>query len=142
MDDQTPPKSLLIDGAAIVESVLGTKGFVFALDQHAKGSGGWFASGSFARGDRRLELHFRGSLGMVTYHLGAASLGHEDYMRLLGVYGKNLYPDFPKEPLDSFRSLASDLENFCGDFVSGDGEQFMALARQFAVNPNPFKGIP
>jgi len=125
-----------------VGTVLGAKGFAFVLDKLAKGSGGWFASGSFTRGERRLELHFRGSLGLVTYHIKNVSLGHEDYMRLLGVYGQNLYPDFPREPLDSFRSLASDLESFCGDFVSGNGEQFLALARQFAVAPNAFKGIP
>lgn len=79
---------------------------------------------------------------MVTYHVGDASLGHEDYMRLLGVYGRNLYPDFPRHPLDSFRSLASDLENFCSDFVSGEGVQFRALARQFALSPHAFKGVP
>lgn len=79
---------------------------------------------------------------MATDHMGKGSLGHEDYMRLLGVYGRNLYPDFPRNPQDSFRSLASDLENFCADFVFGDSAQFRALAQQFALNPNAFKGVP
>jgi hypothetical protein len=142
MDQQVRPKELLLAGVEILDVVLRPCGFVFVLEHHAKGSGGWFASGSYQKGDRRLQLHFRQSLGMVTYFLGADRLDHETYMRLLGVYGRNLYPDFPQEPLDSFRHLASDIESFCADFVSGDSEQFRSLVRQHALNPKAFQGVP
>lgn len=117
-------------------------GFVFKLEAHGKGSGGSFASGSYTRANRSVELHFRYSLGLVTYHIDQASLDHEAYMRLLGVHGMNQYPDFPREPLESFRHLAMDIQNYCQDFVSGDGKQFHTLAAALARNQNMFKGIP
>lgn len=103
-------------------------GFHFVFDNAGESSGGNFASGSFVNGKRRLEFHFRDTLGLITYHIGGKSLSHEEYMRLLGANAA--YPDFPKEPLDSFRSLASDLENFCADFLSGDGTQFRRFASE------------
>jgi len=63
-------------------------------------------------------------------------------MRLLGVYGRNLYPDFPGKPLDSFEHLAFDIQEFCSDFTSGDGGQFRMLAADLAENPEKFKGMP
>jgi hypothetical protein len=88
-------------------------------------SGGPFAQGEFVCGDRKLELHVRFSLGLVTYHVGALSLEHEDYMRaLLGRSGLSHYPGFSGDALAAFERLRQDLVEYCSDFVSGTGEQF------------------
>ncbi|MGA2222638.1 MAG: hypothetical protein ABSH21_12850 [Verrucomicrobiia bacterium] len=88
-------------------------------------SGGAFAHGEFVRGDRKLELHFRWSLGLVTYHIGAQKLAHEDYMRaLLGRSSASHYPGFSDDALATFEALRQDLVEHCSDFVSGTGEQF------------------
>ena len=141
-DEESRPQKLLLAGVEILDTVLRSHGFVFVLEHHGKGSGGWFASGRYQRDDRRLELHFRQALGMVTYSLGSDRLNHETYMKLLGVYGRNQYPDFPQEPLDSFRCLASDIEKYCTDFVAGDGARFRSLARQHTLKPREFRGVP
>jgi hypothetical protein len=78
----------------------------------------------------------------VTYHVGESSLDHESYMRLLAVDGKNLYPDFPTDPLESFRSLAHDLLRYCSDFLTGDGSQFHRHAAERKRKSNMFSGLP
>ena len=135
------PQDILVAGAKILAPVLEPHGFIFKLETHGKSSGGWFASGSFSRSDRQLELHFRYSLGLVTYHLDQVLLDHEIYMRLLGVYGVNQYPDFPQEPLESFHHLAKDIQDYCQDFICGDGQEFQAFAKQFSSNPTMFRGV-
>ena len=142
MRDSDKPKQTLVAGADILGAVLRPHGYEFRLESEGEGSGGYFASGSFLRDDRRLELHFRHSLGLVTYHIGSCALDHETYMRCLGVYDQNQYPDFPAEPLESFRHLAEDLQKYCSDFVSGDGRQFQALTEDLGKTPARFKGIP
>ena len=48
---------------------------------------------------------------------------------LLGGGSAHHYPGFSDDPLDGFRHLAHDLENFAGDFLIGSGE---VLARAAA----------
>jgi 1-acyl-sn-glycerol-3-phosphate acyltransferase len=115
-------------GVKIIEPIMNPYGFHFIFHRAGSSSGGNFASGYFVNGKRRLEFHFRQTLGLVTYHVGDKSLSHKNYMRLLGVNGA--YPDFPKDPLDSFHSLASDLQNYCSDFLAGDGTQFLRFASE------------
>jgi hypothetical protein len=43
---------------------------------------------------------------------------------LLGKNGGSQYPGFSEDPLDGFRDLSYDLSHFCGDFLSGSGEEF------------------
>jgi hypothetical protein len=128
-------------GVGVLAPVLQPHGFVFEIEAHGKSSSGWFAMGAFVKGIRRLELHFRHSLGLVTYRIENDLLDHETYMRLLGVYGKNQYPDFPVDPLDSFHHLAADIQEYCEDFTSGDAQQFHVLAADFRRSPSMFKGI-
>jgi hypothetical protein len=135
-------KQVLLAGVKIVDTVLVPHGFAFVLEKEGESSGGYFASGAYYRGNRKLELHFRWSLGLVTYHIEEAVLDHETYMRLLNVYGQNRYPDFPQNPKDSFKHLALDLQNFCSDFLSGEGEQFKRLAADLHKNSQMFKGLP
>jgi hypothetical protein len=122
------PKDWLIDGTQSVDRVLGPAGFAFHFREEGKASGGPFAWGEFVRGDRRLELHFRYSLGLVTYHVARHSVSHELYMRELGVWQQCRYPDFPNDPLSSFDSLAHDL-SFADDFVSGSAEVLLKAAK-------------
>jgi|SRR6185503_4264628 len=117
------PRETLIAGSEILESVMRPHGFIFVEGPSGRSNYGNFASGDFVRGDRRLELHFRYSLGLVTYHLDSCSATHESYMReLLGTGGTLRYPGFSDDPLDAFRDLAHDLENFAADFLTGSGE--------------------
>lgn len=89
-----------------------------------RGSGGEFAYGEYARGDRRLELHFRYSLGLVTYHTGSNTLSHEAYMKALGAGSTEAqYPRYSDDLLDGFRHLAAG-----DDFLSGDAAVLAAYA--------------
>jgi hypothetical protein len=82
------------------------------------GSGGAFATGRFTRGDQYLELHFRRSLGLVTYGWGGSVLSHADYLAGLEVTGA--YPGYSADALDGFRHLAQDLAGPLSGFRDGD----------------------
>jgi len=112
------PKEALLDGAKILDAVLLPKGFRFQFREEGKGSGGNFACGEFVREDRRLELHFRQSLGLVRYHVGDQSAFHESYMRELGGWDQCRYPGFSEDPAAAFHDLAHDL-GLADDFLSG-----------------------
>jgi hypothetical protein len=135
------PKRQLLAGVRILDSVLCLFGFEFRFEHEGRNSGGQFASGSYYRGDRRLELHFRGRLGMVKYWVGDRHLTHVEYMRSLRVYGKNRYPDFSDDALDSFRELAEDIAAFAQDFTSGSGDNFKSFADELEKNPAMFSGL-
>lgn len=118
-------REILQQGADILAPALVPHGFEFIMVASGSSSSGAFAQGEFVRGERRLELHFRRSLGLVTYHVGALALAHDDYMRaLLGRSGASHYPAFSDEPFVGFEALCQDLAEHCSDFVSGSGEQF------------------
>jgi len=117
--------NILLKGVEILDPIMKRHGFEFVLGKAGRGSGGNFATGKYVKGNRILEIHFRHTLGLVTYHIGRDSLRHEIYMRaLLGKNGSNRYPCFSDDPLDGFRALRSDLENYCSDFLEGNGERF------------------
>lgn len=103
-------------GVLILNDLLEPHEFVSLLTDAGIGSGGQYASAEFRRGNRRLELHFRFSLGLVTYHVESAALSHEDYMwSVLGKRWASYYPGFSEDPLDGFRHLRRDLEQlWCG----------------------------
>lgn len=79
------PKEALCDGAKILSPMLTSNGFAFHFRSKESGSGGKSVWGEFVRKDRRLELHFRHSLGLVRYHVRKWNASHEAYMRELGV---------------------------------------------------------
>ena len=121
----------LAAGAAIVGQVVGPAGFVFEPGTRAEGSGGPFAAGRFVRTDQYVELHFRHSLGLVSYGWGGAVVSHEDYLRGVGV--KGAYPGFSGDPLDGFRHLTEDLAGPLAGFVAGDRLSFDAALAAAAV---------
>ena len=112
------PKDTIFEGAKILESVLLPMGFQFRFRGEGRASGGDFAWGEFVREDRKLELHFRHSLGLVRYHVGDQSASHEPYMRELGVWEQCRYPGFSENAADSFYDLAHDV-GLAEDFLSG-----------------------
>jgi len=116
----------------ILEHVLVPKEFAFRFGGEGQGSGGNFAWGEFIRADRRLELHFQYSLGIVRYHAGNQSASHESYMRELGVWDECHYPGFSEDPLSGFRELAHDLD-MAEDFVSGSAAVLQRAASKEAV---------
>ena len=121
------PEKALLAGVDILSATLGPHGFEFELRGVGKGSGGHFAWGEFVRDDRRLELHYRESLGLVTYHASGRAATHEAYMRELGVWGRNRYPGYSSDHLQAFRDLAHDLA-FAEDFLSGDADCLLSAS--------------
>lgn len=111
-------KDVLKKGVKLLKPLLRSKGFRLRFGREGKASGGSFASGEFVRKDRRLELHFRYSLGLVRYHVDQDSASHESYMRELGVLDQCQYPGFSDDPMDAFARLAHDLI-FADDFLDG-----------------------
>jgi hypothetical protein len=115
------PKVTLLGGVKSIEQILVPYEFQFQFRGEGKSSGGYFAWGEFTRDDRRIELHFRDSLGLVRYHVGDQSTSHEMYMRELGAWEQCRYPGFSDDPMAAFEDLAHDLA-FAEDFLSGGAE--------------------
>jgi hypothetical protein len=123
---EATPGKLLREGREVVGPILERHGFTWRDGLSGRSSAGQFASGEYVRGERRLELHFLCSLGMVTYYIGTMSLSHDQFMRHIGHRAEARYPGFSKAPLDAFHDLAHDLGSFCEDFLSGSGDVFRA----------------
>ena len=140
------PTDVLRAGCEILDVVLVPHGFQFALRDAAQSSGGHFAWGDYVRGDRRLELHFRWSLGLVMYHLGDAQVSHVGYVRTVhGVAGGNAYPGFSDDALDGFRHLRHELETYGHTFLRGTDEELRSLLRRAGElerrTPRGFKAL-
>jgi hypothetical protein len=123
------PNERLRKGSAILDSVLCEYGFEFKWGGSGQSSGGSFAFGAFVTGDRKLELHYRHSLGLVEYHFGKLSVDHESYMRVvLGPAGGNHYPGFSEKSEVQFDDLKFDLEHFATAFLLENAEEFSCCA--------------
>lgn len=135
------PTALLERGVAELAPVLGPAGFEFIQSDEGTDSRGPFAAGEFLRGDRRLELHVRASLGLVRYHFGEESLAHEDLVRgvraLEGISTEGKYPGFSSDPMAGFLHLRHDLDRFGAIFLRGGAKAFRALKKW--VNQHPRK---
>ena len=125
------PKEALMNGIRVVERLLGSYGFQFQFREEGKGSGGAFAWGEFIRADRKLELHFRFTLGMVRYCVADQSASHEPYMQELGVWNQCHYPGFSEDSIVAFDHLAHDLA-FADDFLSGSAAILRRAAQKEA----------
>ena len=124
--ERANPEDTLLLGAELIKPVFSKHDFEFGYSRKGKGSGGEFASAEFRRGDRRFEFHFRYSLGLVRYHIGAKSISHQEYMcSVLGKPHLSNYPGFSKDPLDAFKDLRLDLESYCGEFLGGTDDALL-----------------
>lgn len=143
------PEQHLLEGVKILSTYLDPLGFQFKLEGTGQSSGGHFAYGQFINGDRAIELHYRWSLGLVTYKVGNLILGHEDYINLLDKHRQNQYPNFSDEPIDAFRCLRFDLENLLVDFTENNAtlfkhkapEKIFEIERKLAIKNNADKKI-
>jgi hypothetical protein len=135
----TNPREVLDRGVVELAEVLGPAGFTFVATEEDDGSGGASASGEFRRGDRRLELHVRRSLGLVRYHFGEQALCHEDLVRgvraLEGISAEAEYPGFSDDPAAGFRHLRADLDRFGDVFLTGGAKAFRALKKWLDKHP-------
>lgn len=122
-------------GAKIVGAVIEPHGFLWVSGNSGVGHPGDFASGAFVRADRRLELRFRWSLGLVKYHLGSTVISHEQLMRFSGHATEAQYPGFSSDPLDAFRHLAHDLQKYATDFIEGDGSSIVSAKKAATEHP-------
>jgi hypothetical protein len=124
------PQQALEDGRQFLDPLMLGSGFAYVPGVAGSSSGGPFARAAYVKADRSLELHFRYAL-MAVYRIGEAELSHNDYMKLKRVWADSEYARFSRDnPLDGFRALSIDLQRFCSDFVSGDGEELRRLAFQ------------
>jgi hypothetical protein len=124
-------QTILKAGVELLNETMLSCGFVYTPTSAGRGSGGAFAAGEFRRDDRKLELHYRYSLGLVSYHVGSLMLSHEDYMwAVIGTRRHSHYPGFSTDPLDGFRNLLADLKEYGGDFLTGSDAVFASLAEQ------------
>lgn len=137
------PQQALEAGVELLDDLMRSHGFVYIPKAAGVGSGGSFASGEFRRGNRSLELHYRYSLGLVTYHVGNLALPHEDYMwSVLDGRWRSEYPGFSKEPLDDFRHLRADLVHHCIDFLTGSDAVFESHVQRAEVLKKTASRLP
>ncbi len=122
------PEQHLLDGVKILSTYLEPLGFHFKLKGTGNSSGGNFACGQFVCDDKEIELHFRWSLGLVSYKVKNLILMHEDYINLLEKHGQNKYPNFSNNPNDAFTCLKFDLENLLKDFTENNAIEFRQKA--------------
>lgn len=128
------PEQELRDGVKILSPYLEPLGFKFQLKETGKGSGGHFAYGHFYNNGglfsktRKIELHFRWSLGLVSYFVGDLALSHQDYVDLLSKHGQNKYPNFSDNPQDAFHCLLWDLQHLLNDFTENNAVIFKEKA--------------
>ena len=127
-------KAELISGASCLNWLLSHHGFTFVIEREGNGSGDGFCTGAFVRGKWRLELHFRSSLGLVSYQVGDLALSHGQYLRAQGAEGQ--YPGFWKTPRDAFKYLLQDLIDYGQPFFSKDTSEFEKLTQMLANSPN------
>lgn len=133
------PKEMIQECCTILDPLLKQQGFQLASVDSGQGSGGPYARAEYQNADRRLEFHYRFSLGLVTYHFGSETISHESYMRaVLGQVGGNKYPGFSDDPREPFLDLKYDLEHYASAFLTGDKQEFeksLKLAREFESRP-------
>jgi hypothetical protein len=130
-------------GIALLNPLLAAHGFIFKDSGKGNSSGGPFACGEFKKDGRWLELHFRNSLGLVSYHLDVRAMSHQDYMRSVnGNPNSSHYPGFSDDPLDGFRHLLLDLQEHGADFLSGTDQCLMHRIDHANNLPPLKKGLP
>lgn len=118
MNPEGSPGEILQMGLDILSDFMGKHSFRPSTVQQYHGSGGPSASCEYTCNERSLELHYRHSLGLVTYKVDDLVVSHVEYMKALGATDSK-YPGFSEDPLDEFRGLLIDLQQYGSDFLDG-----------------------
>jgi len=119
------PTECLRKGSIILDPILRDYSFEFEWGGSGPSSGGPFAFAAYVFKERKLELHYRHSLGLVKYHFGKLALDHDSYMKaVLGRSGGNHYPGFSEGVQGQFEDLKFDLEHFASAFLLGNVDEF------------------
>ena len=126
---------ILRAGRELIDPILMPCGFSWGHGASGASSGGDFASGWYCRDDWTLELHYRSSLGLVTYRMGELCMDHAEYMSVVAQRGQSQYPGFSDDPLDGFRHLAHDLVAYCAAFLRGSDCEFARVVELATAKP-------
>ncbi len=124
---------MLRDGVRILDPVMGGAGFRRELVHD-----GAYLCVQYDRRGRVLELHFAGSLRLVSQRIGELAVMHDDFMRALLGPGGGHYPADSSDPLDGFHALRMDLEHHCADFLRGKGRYWREIAERALRDPRRF----
>jgi len=127
------PESELDKGVALLDPVMNKNGFQFVFSSKGNGSGGLFAAGYYEKGNRRLNMSVRYSLGCVTYQFEGYKIYHEDYLRAVRARGE--YPGFSKQVIEAFGHLLDDLQGLFSVFLSGRDEALREIYSFVAKHP-------
>jgi hypothetical protein len=132
------------DSLALVRDTLDprleSRGFKFIDRGRAVGSGGEFAEVHYVRGDRRLELWWRGDVLAARYVDGDAVLEHSLYLSLLGARASKRFP-CPGGLASQVEALASDLDVHCAGFLDQSSDEVRRLAAEHDRDPGRFRGL-
>jgi hypothetical protein len=127
------PDDVLLGGRDVLAPVLVPVGFAFVLGTSGTGSGGRYASGEFVRDDRRLTLHVRHSLGLVSYTSDSLSASHDAYVRMVNNGRAGDYPGFSSDPMSAFDRLRRDIGLHGELFLRGTDADLRALLTRAAA---------
>ena len=133
-----------LDSLALVRGTLDqrleSRGFQFVEKGQAAGSGGEFAEAHYVRGDRRLELWWRGDVLAARYVDGDAVLGHSLYLSLLGARASKRFP-CAGGLASQIEALACDLDFHCVGFLDRSSDEVRRLAGEHIRDPGRFRGL-
>lgn len=113
-------------------------GFKFELGGSGPASGGPSAFGRFVLDDRRLELQYRPSLELATYHLGNPRSITSPYERGARAGRWESLSGFSQKLLAPFEGLPFDLEHFASAVLLGNGEEFTEISKAARKSPKGF----
>ncbi len=123
------PREAIEAGCTILDPLLVPAGFDYQQGESGSSSGGSFATGAYANGDRRIEFSFRWGLGCVIYKIGEFSINHNELMEKTGHGRDSKYLWYNKDdPMNGFTALAYDLEYHVRHFVNGNTTDFIRFA--------------
>jgi hypothetical protein len=136
-------RRVLERGSELLKPLLLRHGFTYRALDAGVSSGGQFASAEFKRETRRLEYHYRYSLGMVSYDLDSCSMSHQEYMHsVIGKLNASHYPGFSSDSMEAFRHLLLDLEEHCVDFLEGSDEILRRRIEDALAKSHVKPGLP
>ena len=127
--------------------ILNPIGFVFEISGSGVASGGPFAAGYYANGEKKVGLIYRAiaGLGAVIYEYRQTGISHSDLMHYLGKveisklgYDKNKFSSFSKDDESIFDALVYDIQNFGMGFLTSNDEQFSETVKTVSKNQNAF----